>query len=556
MGDQFVHLHLHSEYSLLDGACRIKQLIQRVKQLGQDSVAITDHGVMYGAIDFYKEAKANGIHPIIGCEVYVAPRTRFDKVSGLDTSPYHLVLLCENETGYQNLIKMVSRSFTEGFYFKPRIDRELLREHSEGLIALSACLAGEVPRSLNQNDYQRAREAAEFYLELFGKDHYFIELQNHGIHEQQKILPDLVRLSRELGVGLVATNDCHYLTREDSSTQKILLCIQTNHTLEEDNGMEFETQEFYVKSRDEMAQAMRERIGDEQIVQEALDNTVRIAQRCQVEFTFGHHILPRFEVPDGKDNVTFFRDKCYEGFYRNYGQNPPEEYRQRLEYELSVIEKMGYPWYKDLVHVAFGMISYEGQSLSTRKGHVLFLEDVLNMAIEKARAIIEEKSPNLENKDEVARQVGVGAVVYADLQNSRIKDIDFSWDRVLSFDGETGPYVQYTHARCCSALRKAEGLEPAEPDYSALSDDYAQELLRQLSRFPETVREAANRYEPSIITRAVTELCKAYNKFYYENRIIVDEAPVREARIRLTKAVKDTIKTGLYLIGIEAPERM
>lgn len=342
MGDQFVHLHLHSEYSLLDGACRIKQLIQRVKQLGQDSVAITDHGVMYGAIDFYKEAKANGIHPIIGCEVYVAPRTRFDKVSGLDTSPYHLVLLCENETGYQNLIKMVSRSFTEGFYFKPRIDRDLLREHSEGLIALSACLAGEVPRSLNQNDYQRAREAAEFYLELFGKDHYFIELQNHGIHEQQKILPDLVRLSRELGVGLVATNDCHYLTREDSSTQKILLCIQTNHTLEEDNGMEFETQEFYVKSRDEMAQAMRERIGDEQIVQEALDNTVRIAQRCQVEFTFGHHILPRFEVPDGKDNVTFFRDKCYEGFYRNYGQNPPEEYRQRLEYELSVIEKMGY----------------------------------------------------------------------------------------------------------------------------------------------------------------------------------------------------------------------
>ena len=233
-------------------------------------------------------------------------------------------------------------------------------------------------------------------------------------------------------------------------------------------------------------------------------------------------------------------------------------YQQDLHFRqwFKVIEKMGYPWYKDLVHVAFGMISYEGQSLSTRKGHVLFLEDVLNMAIEKARAIIEEKSPNLENKDEVARQVGVGAVIYADLQNSRIKDIDFSWDRVLSFDGETGPYVQYTHARCCSALRKAEGLEPAEPDFSALSDDYAQELLRQLSRFPETVREAANRYEPSIITRAVTELCKAYNKFYYENRIIVDEAPVREARIRLTKAVKDTIKTGLYLIGIEAPERM
>ena len=220
MGDQFVHLHVHSEYSLLDGACRIKQLIQRVKELGQDAVAITDHGAMYGAIDFYKEAKANGVRPIIGCEVYVAPRTRFDKVNGLDTSPYHLVLLCENQTGYQNLIKMVSRSYTEGFYFKPRIDRDLLREHSEGIIALSACLAGEIPRALSQNDYQKAKEAAQFYLDVFGKDHYFIELQNHGIRQQQKILPDLIRLAKELDVGLVATNDCHYLTKEDSMTQK------------------------------------------------------------------------------------------------------------------------------------------------------------------------------------------------------------------------------------------------------------------------------------------------------------------------------------------------
>ncbi len=233
-------------------------------------------------------------------------------------------------------------------------------------------------------------------------------------------------------------------------------------------------------------------------------------------------------------------------------------YQQDLHFRqwFKVVEKMGYAWAKDLVHVAFGMISYEGQALATRKGHVVFLEDLLNSAIEKARAIIEEKSPDLENKDEVARQVGIGAVVYADLQNNRIKDIDFSWERALSFDGETGPYVQYTHARCCSALRKAEGLPAAQPDYGALGDDFAQELLRQLSRFPETVREAANRYEPSIITRAVTELCKAYNKFYYENRILDEDAGVREARVRLTRAVKDTVKTGLYLIGMEAPERM
>jgi len=233
-------------------------------------------------------------------------------------------------------------------------------------------------------------------------------------------------------------------------------------------------------------------------------------------------------------------------------------YQQDLHFRqwFKVVEKMGYDWAKDLVHVAFGMISYEGQSLSTRKGHMIFLEELLNSAIEKAREIIEQKSPNLENKDEVARQVGIGAVVYADLQNNRIKDIDFSWERVLSFDGETGPYVQYTHARCCSALRKAEALPAAEPDYAALSDDYAQELLRQLSRFPETVREAALRYEPSIITRAVTELCKAYNKFYYENRILDEADGIREARVRLTRAVKNTIKTGLYLIGMEAPERM
>ncbi len=343
MGDSFVHLHVHSEYSLLDGACRIKSLVKRAKELGQEAVALTDHGVLYGAIDFYKEAKAAGIKPIIGCEVYVAPRTRFDKVHKVDTSPYHLVLLCKNEVGYHNLIKLVSRGFTEGFYFKPRIDRALLQGHTEGLIALSACLAGEVPRALTAGDYERAKEAATFYRDLFGKENYFIELQNHGIAEQQRIIPQLKRLAQELDVGLVATNDAHYIKKEDAMVQKVLLCIQTNHTLEEDNDIEFETEEFYIKSRAEMEQAIPN-------CPEALDNTVRIAQRCEIEFEFGHHILPLYEAPDGRENVEFFRDLCYQGLYRHYGENPPQDYIDRLEYELGVITSMGYVDYYLIVY--------------------------------------------------------------------------------------------------------------------------------------------------------------------------------------------------------------
>ncbi len=331
----FVHLHVHSEYSLLDGACRIQQLVQQAKELGQHSVAITDHGVMYGVIDFYKAAKEAGIHPVIGCEVYVAPRTRFDKVYGVDSSPYHLVLLCENNEGYQNLIKLVSCGYTEGFYSKPRVDKELLRAHHQGLIALSACLAGEIPRCLTAGDYSSAKKAALEYQDIFGKDNFFLELQDHGIEQQRLILPQLARISRETGIGLVATNDCHYLKKEDNRMQNVLVCIQTNRTVDDENDMAFETPEFYLKSGDEM-QAL---LGG---YPQALENTVQIAERCQVEFTFGQVKLPYFQAPDGMENRAYFRKLCYEGLARRYGPEPSQPVRDRLEYELSVIEQMGY----------------------------------------------------------------------------------------------------------------------------------------------------------------------------------------------------------------------
>ncbi len=330
----FVHLHLHTEYSLLDGACRIGRLMDRVKELGQDAVAITDHGVMYGVIDFYKAAKAAGVKPIIGCEVYVAPRTRFDKVHGVDRESAHLVLLCENETGYRNLSYMVSMGFLEGFYGRPRIDMDLLRAHSEGLIALSACLAGAIPRRLKIDDYEGAKEIAREYSAIFGPDRFYLELQDHGIAEQTKVNPMLLRLARELELPLVVTNDCHYLRREDAVMQDVLMCIQTGRTVDEPNRMRFETDEFYVKSEAEL----RERFPQ---LDEAFENTARIAARCSVEFEFNHYHLPAFHAPDGSDSLTYFRRLCREGFAERY-PDPPQEYRDRLDYEMGVIERMGY----------------------------------------------------------------------------------------------------------------------------------------------------------------------------------------------------------------------
>ena len=339
----FVHLHVHSEYSLLDGACRIEQLMDEVQRLGQTSVAVTDHGVMYGVIDFYRAAKKRGIKPIIGCEVYMAARTRFDKVHALDSERYHLILLCENETGYKNLIKLVSEGFVTGFYTKPRIDRELLEKYHEGLIALSACLAGEIPRALLSGDYEGAKKKALWYRSVMGENNFFLEIQDHGLPEQRRIIPMLAQLSRETGIPLVATNDVHYISKEDAEMQQVLICIQTNHTLGEDTGMEFQTQEFYLKSEQEMLSLFPE-------YPDAVERTSEIAERCNVEFEFGKTKLPHFEVPGNQDHFEYLKNMAQEGMRRRYGENIPEEYQKRLDYELSVISRMGYVDYYLIVH--------------------------------------------------------------------------------------------------------------------------------------------------------------------------------------------------------------
>lgn len=328
----FVHLHVHTEYSLLDGACRIKGLVSRVKQLGQKAVAITDHGVMYGCIDFYNECRANGIKPIIGCEVYVAPRTRFDKQTREDLQPYHLVLLCRNNIGYKNLVKIVSAASTEGFYNRPRCDIELLEKYHEGLICLSACLAGEVPRRLLNGDYNGAKETALKYDRIFGRGNYYIEVQNHGIDEQLKILPLLYKLSEETGIPVAATNDAHYLEKNDSELQRILTCISTGKTLDSPDKLSFPTDEFYIKSEDEMLKLF---------AAEAVNSTAVIAEQCNVEFEFGITKLPLFRKNGVTDNTAYFRSLVSRGLSERY-DIITDEIKRRADYEMSVIEKMGY----------------------------------------------------------------------------------------------------------------------------------------------------------------------------------------------------------------------
>ncbi len=343
----FVHLHLHTEYSLLDGACRIADIPDRLKECEQNAVAITDHGNMYGAIEFYKTCKKNGIKPIIGCEVYVSTGSRFEKRSNID-SYYHLVLLCKNRTGYENLMKLVSKGYTEGFYSKPRVDTELLKRYSEGLIALSACLSGKIPRALSSGDYEAAKATALEYSEIFGKDNFYIELQDHGTKDTQEILPDLVRLSEECELPLAATNDCHYLRKRDAEIQQVLMCIQTNTNLDSPNKPGFDTDDYYIKTTDEMKRIYG-------MYKDAVENTVRIAERCDLELDLGRINLPKFPCPCGASAEEYLKKLTYDGLerrlksarivYSNTESNNEKAYLDRIEYELSVINSMGYADY-------------------------------------------------------------------------------------------------------------------------------------------------------------------------------------------------------------------
>jgi DNA polymerase-3 subunit alpha len=357
----FVHLHVHTEFSLLDGLCRIKELPGRIRDLGQTAVAITDHGVMYGVIDFYRACHKAGVKPIIGCEVYTSPRTRFDRVHELDAEARHLVLLCKNEIGYRNLCYMVSQSFTEGFYIKPRVDLQLLSQHSEGLIALSACLAGEIPRKLRQEDYEGAKNCALELQRIFGEGNFYLELQDHGIPEQRAVNSGLFRIHQETDIPIVATNDSHYLTKEDARLQDVLMCVQMGKTVEDPERMKFQTEEFYIKSTEEMETLFSQFPG-------AVENTNKIAEQCNLEFEFGVHHLPEFKLPDGEtDGNAYFDKLCLQGFQHRYPHGD-DSLKERLAFEMNMIRQMGFVDYFLIVSDFIGFAKRTGIPVGPGRG--------------------------------------------------------------------------------------------------------------------------------------------------------------------------------------------
>lgn len=356
----FVHLHNHSEYSLLDGACRIKEMVSRAVELDMPAVAITDHGVLYGAIDFYREAKKQNIKPLIGCEVYVAPRSRLDKEARIDDNYHHLVLLCKNNSGYKNLIQLVSRAYLEGFYYKPRVDRELLQKYSEGLIALSACIAGEIPQLLLAGKYPEAVETALFYKDIYGEENFFLELQDHGMAEEKEVCQALCRMSSETGIPLVATNDIHYLGKKDAAVHDVLLCIQTGTVISDEQRMRFPTSEFYMKSENEMRELFPYQ-------PEAIENTLQIAEKCNVDFTFGEFHLPYFDIPEGYTDESFLDKMVHDKFLLKYPE-PDKVIADRLEYELQVIKDMGFAAYFLIVQDLVNWAKHNGVPVGPGRG--------------------------------------------------------------------------------------------------------------------------------------------------------------------------------------------
>ena len=356
----FVHLHVHTEYSLLDGACRVEKLVSKAKELGQTALAITDHGVMYGAVAFYKACQAEGIKPIIGCEVYVAPRNMSDKEHGIDNNYSHLILLCRNEQGYKNLCYLVSMAFTEGFYIKPRIDWAILHQHSEGLICLSGCLAGEIPQKIIHGDYEAAKAKALELRDLFGEDNFYLEIQDHNIPEERQAAQGLIQIHKETGIPLALTNDAHYIEKADAYYQDVLMCIQMGKTVDDPNRMRFESQELYLKSEEEMRKLFPD-------WQEAADNTVSIAERCNYDFEFGHYHLPRFKLPEGEsDSYEYLKKLCEQGFAERYPDKP--EVHKQLDYELSMINKMGFVDYFLIVSDFIGYAKRSGIPVGPGRG--------------------------------------------------------------------------------------------------------------------------------------------------------------------------------------------
>ncbi len=518
----FTHLHVHTEYSLLDGAARIKDVVRRAKELGMDSLAITDHGVMFGVVDFYKECKKQGIRPIIGCEVYTAKRKMTDKDVEKDKHQGHLILLAKNEQGYKNLIKIVSLGFTKGYYYKPRIDKDVLREHNEGLICLSACLAGEVQFRLMQNDYEGAKAEAQALSEIFGPGNFYLEIQDQGLEEEAYIKPNLLRLASELALPLAATNDVHYVRREDAEAHDVLLAIQTATTIDDPNRMRFPNDQFYLKSEEEMRKLFAG-------IPEACDNTQKIAEQCSFDFRFGEYHLPQFIPPDGLDNETYLRKLCSEGLTERYGDNPDQSLPDRLEYELNTIISMGYVEYFLIVWDFINYAKQNGIMVGPGRGSaagslVAYCLKITDIDPIKYNLIFE-------------RFLNPERVSMPDI------DIDFCYERrqeVIDYvgrkygEGRVSQIITFGTMKAKAAVRdvgRALNVSYAETDAIAKAIPF--DLHMTIDKALETNPELLTRYENEDMVRQVLDMSRAIEGMprhasTHAAGVVISRAPIDE----------------------------